>query len=86
MRSFFSTSRYLISKDNREDYESIESNHIPTLVLWGNEDNIVDYENYSILQEIIPSGRFYTVNNSSHSFIHTRIFEISEIIDRFIRD
>lgn len=84
VRSFCSTARNLINKDNLEDYMELQSLNMSTCVIWGDEDRIVDYEYIDVLKGVLPSAEYHTMHKSGHAFVATRAKETSEIISNFI--
>lgn len=85
LRSFCSTACNTIDRDNQEDYAEIENLKIPTCVIWGDADKVVDYNNINVLKKLIPSAEYFTLKDTGHAYIHTRAKETSEIIDKFIK-
>ena len=68
--------------------DDIKKIHCPTLIIWGNKDDIVpiDSINYAFENINSKSITFYEINNLTHDlFINNRYIDVKKIITNFLK-
>jgi non-heme chloroperoxidase len=63
---------------------TLESIHVPTLVIHGTSDNIVDYAVAVDSAQRISNAQFISIDKGTHLMLATHSDEISMVIKNFI--
>jgi len=58
--------------------------HVPTLILWGEDDQAFVNENLNGLENYVPNCTIERLATASHWLMHEKPFEINSAITRFI--
>ncbi len=64
--AILSTIRNLVKMEPLTEYEELNSQGIPTLLIWGTEDKSVSYEAIVKLMQVIPDMETLLVNETGH--------------------
>lgn len=57
----------------------------PTLIIWGDSDNVIPVSTAYLLKERIPGSELLVVHGGGHTVHYTNPVEVHEAIERFIR-
>ena len=69
-----------------DTFELIGNIRCPTLVISGDEDNVIPWENSQILARKIPNSKFILLNSCGHRFWDERPNECADIIKSFLAE
>jgi pimeloyl-ACP methyl ester carboxylesterase len=76
-----STVRHLLAYDHLDTYQQLGQQNIPTLMIWGKQDNITLYSESNSLLKRIPHATMLPLDNVGHA----PHLEASETVDRKLR-
>ena len=65
-RALLSSARHLAGKLFTEDYRLLGDTGIPTQLIWGKEDRIINFEQSQILRTTLPELRFHSLEKTGH--------------------
>jgi pimeloyl-ACP methyl ester carboxylesterase len=66
--------------------ETIRHLVIPTLLIWGDTDDISPLDVGERLQRMLPNATLYIVRGADHDLIQTHAAEVTLAVDKFIRN
>jgi len=79
--------KYEIVEDAKKNiaFEIAHSIKIPTLIVHGNKDDVVPYEDSVKLSKLLPNATLHTVSGSNHHYASTDHFdEMSQVLSDFL--
>lgn len=65
-KALLSTIRNLTENDPEEEYRSLEETGIPVLLIWGEEDQTIGWEQVEALGKLLPELQVETVRDTGH--------------------
>lgn len=68
----------------KADYENIRKVKAPTLILWGDKDNLIDVENATLFQKDIPNSKVVIFKNVGHVPMEEVPHQVSKEIASFL--
>ncbi len=84
--ALLSTLRNVISQDFTPVYAELGKQNRPTLLIWGTKDVVVPFENHKRLKPLLPTVRFYPLENVGHLPPVENPKRTLEIIVHFLRN
>ncbi len=67
-------------------YQRLSNINVPTLVLHGENDQLIPCENAQIIADQIPNAEYVKIKNSSHIYMTDQTEKSAEIILEFLKD
>ncbi len=67
-----------------DSYKQLGESGIPVGIIWGRQDKTFDYSNHEILQRLIPSAKFTTIENAGHLPQYERSTETNKALKRYL--
>jgi pimeloyl-ACP methyl ester carboxylesterase len=83
-RAILSTLRNGAVGDFSAAYRAIGEAGIPTLLIWGEQDQTLPLAHSEIIRELIPGIQFHPITNCGHVPHYEKPEEVNQIISRFL--
>lgn len=64
-------------------YEKVAREEFPVLILWGDKDSTVPYENAKGIKKIIPRAKFETIKGGEHYIVFEQEEQVKKILENF---
>lgn len=78
---YFYTLRQSLAKNQEYSLEKID---VPTLIMHGEKDSMVQIKNAIMMSKKIKNSEFISIPNIDHNTVHNAVKEMSEAIESFI--
>lgn len=65
-RAILSTLRNGVLSNQSEAYANLGRNEVPTLLIWGRQDNLIPFKNSEKFLQAIPHAQFYPIDHAGH--------------------
>ena len=72
-------------ENTRAAYERVGKKNIPTMLIWGTEDQSVPYDCAKKALNAIPHGKLHTLQNIDHSIAYSKPGFINPLLIRFFK-
>ncbi|MHA8051142.1 alpha/beta fold hydrolase [Aquirufa sp. ROCK-SH2] len=69
----------------KADYENIRKVKVPTLILWGDKDHLIDVGNATLFKKDIPNAKIVIFHNVGHVPMEEVPHQVSLEISRFLK-
>ena len=67
-----------------DSFDRLKTIKPPTLVISGDQDALIPYQNSQILQREIPAARLHIVKGAGHMFVWEALTEVAETVGAFL--
>jgi len=85
LRCYLSTVRNFPLNEMSSTYKRLHSTGLPTLVLWGEEDQIVPFKNIHSCKRMLPNAHFVALQEIGHQLILEEPVRVSQEILNFLQ-
>jgi pimeloyl-ACP methyl ester carboxylesterase len=85
-RALLSTIRNLTKHDPLEDYRALDEVGIPVLVIWGEEDQTISWDQIETLSQVLNNLQIETVSSAGHLAHYERPDVVNPLLIDFLRD
>ena len=65
-QALLSTLRYLSGKSFESDYEKLAATGISSQLIWGREDQVVNYDQAGLIQAVVPNISLHSLEETGH--------------------
>ncbi len=79
-RAVLSTMRNFAELDTLSIYQDLAENDLPTLIIWGKEDQTISAEDIDLLREILPNHHFEAIEEAGHIPHYEKADEVNPIL------
>ena len=69
-----------------DSFERLKTIKPPTLVITGDRDAIIPYQNSEILQREIPGAKLHIVKGAGHMFVWEALSEVADMVGAFLSE
>lgn len=83
-RALLSTLRYLAGKSFIEDYRAFGQTNIPSLLIWGREDRVVDFTQHQTVKTAVPAITFFSLEKTGHLPQMEQTTQVNKMLIDFI--
>ncbi|MEN8240936.1 MAG: alpha/beta hydrolase [Chloroflexota bacterium] len=84
-RSLLSTMRSGILETGLPIYQAVGGLEIPAILVWGEHDHTVPFENSQSLIKAVPQAEFYPIANSGHIPHYENAVEVNPLLLEFLK-
>lgn len=83
-RALLRTVRYLDGRDFVADYRALAQTRLPLQVIWGENDRMVPFSQYQLLQPLLPGVPLQRIGNSGHLPQYEHPQQVNLLLRQFI--
>ncbi len=82
-RAILATIRNMVDIAGIQEYEKLNDLDIPTLLLWGEEDRSIPYQDMQLIQDVLPEVEFHAIPQSGHLPHYEQASQVNNILQDF---
>jgi pimeloyl-ACP methyl ester carboxylesterase len=83
-RALLSTIRNLTEHDPEDDYRFLEKMGIPVLLIWGEEDQTIGWDQIEVLRDLLPNIQVELVPGTGHLPHYEKPGDVNPVIIDFL--
>lgn len=84
-RAILSTMRNLAKLDTLKLYENLAKKELPTLIIWGKQDQTISAEDITLLREMLPKHQSEPIDDAGHIPHYEQPQDVNKVLINYFR-